>query len=116
MPESPRYLVKVGRLDDARKVFQTIATWNGTVLEWDETRFMRFYSAPSRQDTEIDGKENDEGDLQSLLIEELDKPASMSQLDIRKNLSRSLRGDEDQVLVRTQLTNIAASKEISEIS
>ena len=30
VPESPRYLVKVGKLEEARKVFQIIASWNGT--------------------------------------------------------------------------------------
>lgn len=40
MPESPRYLISVGKLDEAKKVFQTIAWWNKKSLEWDE----RLYS------------------------------------------------------------------------
>ena len=29
MPESPRFLVAAGKLQAARKAFQTIAKWNG---------------------------------------------------------------------------------------
>ena len=40
MPESPRYLVSVGKLNEAKKAFATIAWWNRRELEWDE----RLYS------------------------------------------------------------------------
>ena len=40
MPESPRYLVSVGKLNEAKKAFATIAWWNKRELEWDE----RLYS------------------------------------------------------------------------
>ena len=37
MPESPRYLVGTGRLDEAREVFQTIARWNNVKIELDQS-------------------------------------------------------------------------------
>ena len=36
LPESPRYLVCVGKLDEAKKVFQIIAWFNNKELVWDE--------------------------------------------------------------------------------
>lgn len=36
VPESPRYLVSAGRLDEARQAFATIARWNKRPLIWEE--------------------------------------------------------------------------------
>ena len=36
MPESPRFLISVGKFDEARKAFATIAKWNRKELVWDE--------------------------------------------------------------------------------
>jgi MFS family permease len=36
LPESPRLLVELGRLDEARVAFEKIAKWNGKELHWDE--------------------------------------------------------------------------------
>jgi MFS family permease len=41
MPESPRWLVSVGKLDEARKAFTTIARWNRKVLDWDESKYAK---------------------------------------------------------------------------
>ena len=39
MPESPRYLVSVGKMNEARKAFTTIANWNRKKLDWDESLY-----------------------------------------------------------------------------
>ena len=39
LPESPRFLVSVGKLDEAKKSFETIAKWNRKELVWDESLF-----------------------------------------------------------------------------
>ena len=39
MPESPRYLVGAGRLEEAREAFQTIARWNNVKLNLEESDF-----------------------------------------------------------------------------
>ena len=36
VPESPRYLVATGRLEEAHKAFETIAWWNNKKLIWEE--------------------------------------------------------------------------------
>lgn len=38
VPESPRYLVSVGKLEDARKALAEIAKWNRKELNWDRYR------------------------------------------------------------------------------
>lgn len=39
LPESPRFLVSVGKLDEAKKSLETIARWNRKELVWDESQF-----------------------------------------------------------------------------
>jgi hypothetical protein len=34
-------MVELGRLDEARASFETIARWNGQVLDWNEEIFKR---------------------------------------------------------------------------
>ena len=41
MPESPRYLVTRGKLDEAKKAFETIAWWNRKELIWDERLYTK---------------------------------------------------------------------------
>ena len=41
LPESPRLLVELGRLDEAKAAFQKIAKWNGKELHWCEAYFKR---------------------------------------------------------------------------
>ena len=48
MPESPRYLVSVGKLDEARKAFATIAWWNRKELHWDERLYNKSGEALKR--------------------------------------------------------------------
>ena len=39
VPESPRYLASIGKIDKVKDVFETIAKWNGKVLVWDPSLF-----------------------------------------------------------------------------
>ena len=39
MPESPRFLLNVGKREEAFRAFQTIAKWNKKELVFDETLF-----------------------------------------------------------------------------
>ena len=39
MPESPRYLIKRGRTDEARKAFIQIARTNGREINWEDFHF-----------------------------------------------------------------------------
>ena len=39
MPESPRYLVTVGKLNEAKKAFSIIAWYNRKPLVWDESKY-----------------------------------------------------------------------------
>lgn len=39
IPESPRYLVNAGKLEQARKAFEKIAMFNKKELNWDSRRF-----------------------------------------------------------------------------
>ena len=41
LPESPRLMVELGRLDEAKASFEQIATWNGQELHWNEEDFRR---------------------------------------------------------------------------
>ena len=41
MPESPRWLVTVGKLDEARKAFAFIAKLNRKPLDWDARRYKK---------------------------------------------------------------------------
>lgn len=38
MPESPRYLLSVGKLEEARKAFDNIAWWNKARVDWDQNK------------------------------------------------------------------------------
>ena len=38
MPESPRYLLSVGKLDEARKAFENIAWWNKVRIDWGQNK------------------------------------------------------------------------------
>ena len=49
MPESPRYLVSIGKLAEAEKAFATVARYNGRPLEWDEKAFEKS-SVPAYQE------------------------------------------------------------------
>ena len=41
LPESPRLLVELGRLEEAKVSFEKIAKWNGQELHWNEEDFRR---------------------------------------------------------------------------
>ena len=41
LPESPRLMVELGRLDEAKASFEKIAKWNGQELHWKEENFRR---------------------------------------------------------------------------
>lgn len=41
LPESPRFLVSMGKLKEAKKSFETIAKWNRKELVWDESKFQK---------------------------------------------------------------------------
>jgi len=41
LPESPRLMVELGRLDEAKASFEKIAKWNGQELHWNEEDFRR---------------------------------------------------------------------------
>jgi hypothetical protein len=43
VPESPRFLISTGRIDEARKVFTLIAKWNKKEFVWDEMLFKTNY-------------------------------------------------------------------------
>ena len=41
MPESPRFLLNVGKYDEARRAFEQIAKFNRMPLVWDEKIFSK---------------------------------------------------------------------------
>ena len=41
MPESPKYLVSVGKLKEAKKSFSSIAWYNRKPLIWDESKYSK---------------------------------------------------------------------------
>ena len=41
LPESPRLLVELGRLEEAKRSFSWIAKLNGKKFEWNESEFTR---------------------------------------------------------------------------
>ena len=55
LPESPRFLIELGKIDQAKSSFKMIARVNGAPWEWDSSHFTkdgRRYTDPKRLGTE----------------------------------------------------------------
>ena len=51
LPESPRLLVELGRLDEAMKSFERIAKLNGKSLQWNPSEFLKTKKTDLEQTT-----------------------------------------------------------------
>ena len=61
LPESPRLLIELGKIDEAKSSFKMIAKINGASLDWESSQFTkdgRRYTDPKRLGTE-ESKEED---------------------------------------------------------
>mmetsp|Transcript_34047 Transcript_34047/g.42013 ORF Transcript_34047/g.42013 Transcript_34047/m.42013 type:complete len:274 (+) Transcript_34047:590-1411(+) len=56
LPESPRYLISVGKLEEARKGFAKIAALNRKFLDWEEQRFIKSQKSSFKKNDEEDAK------------------------------------------------------------
>ena len=73
VPESPRYLVSSGKLEQAKTAFETIAAWNKRDLVWNPARFTTHNQSKAGSFIDPDLSENSK-DL--VLSNVLEKPST----------------------------------------
>lgn len=91
LPESPRFLVNSGRLDEAKKAFEVIAWWNKTSFKWEEHLYTK--SGKARKHNPLlcsQGSETNSGGMMELLNFPPDVTEQIVRAFLRKRIGDAL--------------------------
>jgi len=100
MPESPRYLITVGKLEEARKAFSVIARFNRKKLEWDPKRF----SPNESGEKEVPAKSTSQSDS-NLQLSVGNLPLNLTEQQMRQWLEQEIGGELSRDVVGVEFTN-----------